>query len=338
MSKKILLVITKSNWGGAQRYVYDLATALPKKGFEAKVVFGGTGEAGASYGMLATNLEVEGIPGIFLPDFIRDISFSREWKTLQHLIDIFKKENPDVVHLNSSKAGGIGGVAARWTGVKNIIFTVHGWPFLENRSIFSKSLIWLASWLTVLLCHRVICISEHDLQIAKHMPFVGNKAVCIHNGIAPLELGSGEKIRTAFPSGVQITGTIGELNKNKNQIALIEEAKNKPDMYVAIVGIGENYTKLQEKIIKYDLQERVKLFGFLPAREALKGFDIFALPSIKEGLPYVLLEARAAGLPIVANRVGGVGEILDAKDLSEFSLEQMVQKTVAAYEPIPTTS
>ena len=71
--------------------------------------------------------------------------------------------------------------------------------------------------------------------------------------------------------------------------------------------------------------------GFQLASTVLKGFDIFALPSIKEGLPYVLLEAKAAGLPIEANRVGGVGEILDAKDLNDFSLEQMVQKTVALY-------
>jgi glycosyltransferase involved in cell wall biosynthesis len=77
--------------------------------------------------------------------------------------------------------------------------------------------------------------------------------------------------------------------------------------------------------------KRVNLFGYLPAANVLKGFDTFALPSLKEGLPYVLLEAKQAGLPIVANRVGGVGEILDAKDLREFSLEQMVKKTAQLY-------
>ncbi len=102
-------------------------------------------------------------------------------------------------------------------------------------------------------------------------------------------------------------------------------------MYVAIVGEGEDRAMLEAKIRKYGLVERVKLFGFVPANEALKGFDTFALPSLKEGLPYVLLEAKQAGLPIVANRVGGVGEILDAKDMQEFLLETMVQKTLTLY-------
>ena len=329
--KKILFVITKSNWGGAQRYVYDLAKGLNKIGFEVKVVFGGTGEADASHGMLVTKLSVAGIQGIFLPSFMRNISFSREWKVLCLLVEIFKKENPDVVHLNSSKAGGLGAIAAKWTGIKKIIFTVHGWPFLEDRPFITKALIWIASWFTALLCNKVICISEYDLHIAKRMPFIGNRAVRIYNGIAPMSFGTGEKIRNAFPSGVRITGTVGELTRNKNQIALIEDAKNNPDMYVAIVGAGEDHMMLDEKIKKYELEDRVKLFGFVPVEEALRGFDVFALPSLKEGLPYVLLEAKTAGLSIVANRIGGVGEILDAKDINDFSLEQMVKKTAAVY-------
>ena len=74
--------------------------------------------------------------------------------------------------------------------------------------------------------------------------------------------------------------------------------------------------------------------GFHWASEVLKGFDVFALPSIKEGLPYVLLEAKLAGLPIVANRVGGVEEILDAQSMEEFSLKRMVEKTVSVYSVV----
>ena len=331
--KKVLYVITKSNWGGAQRYVYDLAASLPKEEFEVVVALGGTGEADALAGQLQQRLEVAGVRTIFVRSFMRDISASKELNVLSELIQLYKKERPDVVHLNSSKAGGLGSLAARMAGVKKIIFTAHGWPFWEKRSAPARAAIWCVSWITVLLSHKTIVISNYDLRVARHMPFTRHKLVRIYNGInQQMNLGSGDIIRSAFPPGANITGTIGELNKNKNQRVLLEEAKNNPHMFVALVGEGEERKNLEAKIKEYGLETRVKLFGFIPAREVLQGFDRFALPSLKEGLPYVLLEARLVGLPITANRVGGVSEILDAKDLKEFSLETMVAKTIVVYD------
>jgi glycosyltransferase involved in cell wall biosynthesis len=330
---KILFVITKSNWGGAQRYVFDLATSLPKGEFLPMVALGHspTGETFGQPGLLAEKLRAAGIPTRTIGAMQRDISAGNDLQSFFELVNLFKAEKPDVVHLNSSKAGGLGSLAARVAGVPKIIFTAHGWPFLEKRNAFVLALIWLSSWVTALLSHKVITISEFDTRIARRMPLVGGKVVQIYNGIGQMDLASGEKIRSAFPAGAHITGTIGELNKNKNQITLIEQAKNNTEMYVAIVGEGENRQMLEEKRREYNLGDRVKLFGFMPASEVLKGFDVFALPSLKEGLPYVLLEAKAAGLPIEANRVGGVGEILDSKTAQDFTLEEMVKKTIEVY-------
>jgi len=329
---KILFVITKSNWGGAQRYVYALATHVAHAGADVVVALGGTGESGASAGLLAEKLRAAGIRTIFLKSFMRDISFASDIRAFFELRRIIASEKPDVLHLNSSKAGGIGTLAGRLAGVRSVVFTAHGWPFWEKRNVFSLGLIYFFSWLTALFATRVIVISEYDRRVAQSMPFIAHKISRIYNGVElNPTLGTGERIRSAFPPGVKITGTIGELNKNKNQIALIEDARNDPNKYVAIVGEGELHNFLENKIREYKLEDRVKLFGFIPAAEVLQGFDEFALPSLKEGLPYVLLEARAAGLPIEANRVGGVSEILDAPDLQEFSLEHMVQKTAALY-------
>jgi glycosyltransferase involved in cell wall biosynthesis len=322
--KKILFVITKSNWGGAQRYVYDLATAL-QHDFDVRVAFG-------QEGLLAKKLRDAHIQTFPIEGLQRDVSISNDVKSFFELLRLFRTEKPDVVHLNSSKAGGIGALAARLAGVPRIIFTAHGWPFWEQRNSISRGLIYLFSWLTALFSHKIIVVSDYDLKVAQKMPFVAHKTVRIYNGIdLNFPLGSADIVRHSFPKGVRITGTIGELTKNKNQIALIEEAKNNPDMYVAIVGDGENRLYLKRKIEEYGLINRVKIMGFQWASEVLRGFDVFALPSLKEGLPYVLLEAKAAGLPIVAARVGGVGEILDAKDMSEFSLGKMVEKTTALY-------
>ena len=317
MKRKVLYVITKSNWGGAQRYVFDLATNLPKQDFDVSVILGGDG-------LLAQKLQQEKT-SVYRSLFMqRDMSMLADIKSFFELYRLFKQIQPDVVHLNSSKAGGVGALAARMAGVKNIIFTVHGLPEDEPRGVLARLLIKVATRLTFALCDKVITVSKDNQRRVRG-------SVLIYNGIGPIVFGAGDTIRSAFPPGVTITGTIGELNKNKNQVALIEEAKQNPNMYVAIVGEGEMRSKLERLINKYNLNNRVKLFGFLPAAEVLKGFDIFALPSLKEGLPYVLLEAKQAGLPIVANRVGGIGEILDAKDLPDFSLQTMVQKTSALY-------
>jgi glycosyltransferase involved in cell wall biosynthesis len=325
MKKKILFVITKSSWGGAGRYVYDLATNLSPEEFD-------TGVASGQKGLLAKKLQDAGIKIFPIRALQRDISITNDVKSFLELLTLFRTEKPDVVHLNSSKAAGVGALAARVAGIPRIIFTAHGWPFWEQRSLSSRALIYLFSWLTALLSHKVIVVSDYDLSVAKKMWLVVHKTVRIYNGIElNMPLGLGEVIRNSFPKGVRITGTIGELNKNKNQITLINAARNEPTLYIAIVGDGECREYLAGKIKEYGLSDRIKLFGFLPAHEVLRGFDMFALPSIKEGLPYVLLEAKAAGLPIIANRVGGVGEILDAKDMSEFSLEKMVQKTSALY-------
>lgn len=327
--RKILFVITKSNWGGAQKYVYDLATALPKGGFAASVAFGAPG-------LLAEKLSTAGVRTLPIASLQRNLSLSADVQSFLDLIRLFRKERPDIIHLNSSKAGGIGALAARVAGVAGgfrprIIFTAHGWPFKEPRSMAWRAFAWLGSWATALLAHAVIVVSKDDLRVGKRLPCCAHKMHLVYNGLPPLTLGDGSVIRRAFPAGVQITGTIGELTANKNQIALLEQAKSDPVLFVAIVGEGEERERLEARIRAYHLEDRVKLFGFLPASAVLRGFDTFALPSLKEGLPYVLLEAKAAGLPIVANRVGGVGEILDAKDPSIFSLEQMIRGTVALY-------
>lgn len=324
---KILYVVTKSNWGGAQRYVFDLAVACKAAGYTVAVAVGGEGE-------LVKRLTQAGIETFPIGALQRDMSVERDFGTYQEFSKLFRSYKPDIVHLNSSKAGGLGALSARMNGIKRIIFTAHGWPFQERRHWLWRAIVWLASWMTALLSHAVIVVSKNDLRIGQQMPLTGGKMHLIYNGIdLTTSLGDGARIRSAFPPGVHITGTIGELTQNKNQLALIEEARKNPQMYLAIVGEGEDRTMLELAIRKYKLEERVKLFGFIPAREALRGFDTFALPSIKEGLPYVILEARAAGLPIIANRVGGVPEILDAKDMTEFSLSRMVERTFALYVP-----
>src|SRR3989338_9863030 len=137
--RKILYVITKGNWGGSQRYLFDMATSLPKNKFDVKVAIG-------EGGLLKERLLENGIKVISIPALQRDISVMKEIRSFVSLYKIFRTSpRPDVVHLNSSKASALGALAARIAGVPRIVFTAHGWPFKEDRPWVIKWLIYAAT-------------------------------------------------------------------------------------------------------------------------------------------------------------------------------------------------
>ena len=151
--RKLFICITKSNWGGAQKYVFDIATNTPRDQFDTTVLLGGNGD-------LKNKLEEVGIKTLLLINSQRDIDTEKEFGLLFELTKIFLKEKPDIVHLNSSKMGFTGALAARIAGVKKIIFTAHGWAFNEDRNFISKCFLKIIHILTVILCHEVISVSE----------------------------------------------------------------------------------------------------------------------------------------------------------------------------------
>jgi glycosyltransferase involved in cell wall biosynthesis len=317
--KKLFICITKSNWGGAQRYVFDIATNTPRDQFDTTVLLGGNGD-------LKTKLEDASVKTILLKNSQRDIDTKKEFGLLFELIDIFKKEKPDIVHLNSSKMGFIGALAGRISGVKKIIFTAHGWAFNEDRNFISKISFRILHILTILLSHKTVAVSEiTKKQIGK---IFDKKFVVIRNGIRDINFKEEddakkfilEKIREINPNTKNIpltnytwVGTISELHKTKGLNYVIEAiSKIKNNIIFIIIGEGEKRKELEEQIIKLGLSNKVFLVGKVDnASTYLKAFDIFTLSSITEALPYVLLEAGYAGLPIVASNVGGIPEIIE---------------------------
>ncbi len=312
---KVCYIVTKGLWGGAQKYVYDLATSLPKDYFDVIVVCG-------EGGTLKQKLEERDIKIYELLDLKRDISIISEIKSFFQLLKIIWMEKPDVLHLNSPKAAGFGAVAGRLCGIPKIIQTVHGWSFNEDRVVIAISLIRFFSFLTVLLCHKTIVISEKEKQQALEMPLINkNKIILIRNGIEKIEFRERDVARKdlLFRVGkvdvgdVLWIGTIAELHKNKGLeygIYALSEIK-KPFVFF-IIGQGEKRKNLEKIIKEKDLENKVFLAGFMEnANQYLKAFDIFTLTSIKEGLPYSILEAGLAGLPVIASNVGGIPEIID---------------------------
>jgi glycosyltransferase involved in cell wall biosynthesis len=376
-SKKIKIgfLITKGVWGGAQKYVYTIATSLSKEKYDVFVITG-NGDR------LKEKLEEKGVRIHIIENLRRDISMIAEIKSFFSILSIIWKERPDVLHLNSPKASGLGSFAGRILFVPKIIQTIHGFTWNEDRGVTSKMLITFFTWLTTLFCHNTIVLSTREERQAKTLPLVKKKIILIRNGIEKINFKTADDAKKELLAHIDIDiasnalwiGTIAELHKNKGfEYALHALVKIRRPFAYFILGGGEEKNNLEKLVEQYDLKGKVFLLDFVDqAQEYLKAFDLFLLSSIKEGLPYVLLEAGQAGLPIIASTLGGIpdliengksgilvtpkksGEITRAieylidtpdeqkifgkniqkKVETDFSMEQMLQKTETLYKHI----
>jgi glycosyltransferase involved in cell wall biosynthesis len=241
---RILYVITKANWGGAQRYVYDLATAAKEAGHEVLVA---TGAEGA----LTQKLREAGVATRSIESMRRDVGVWAEVRALHSLMRIVRDFAPDVIHGNSSKGGGFAGVAGRLCGVAHIVFTAHGWAFNEDRPWAQKKLITFFHWLTILLSHTTICVSHAIARDVAHLPFVQKRLRVIYNGIAPAPLLSRSDARARLAP--QLTaplwiGVVAELHPIKQLTVLIKAfarlAARRADIHLVLIGEGEERTRL----------------------------------------------------------------------------------------------
>lgn len=310
--KKILYVLTKSGIGGAQKYVKDLAENLDKNKFETKILCGGK--------------DIKWLSNKTYPWLL----FINDWLAVFELVKIFKNERPGAIHLNSSKAGVIGAIACLFMGKKRpqIIFTAHGWVFNHTNELnwFVKNFYIFLHKTSSLFMSKIICVSEYDYNLALEYNICEpEKLVKIHNGIdVDMKFLNKKEARNnlichceGFARGNLLNknwpwiGSIGRLVKEKNYETFVEAAKLIPSANFLIIGEGPRKKNLESRIQNLKLEKR--FFIISPGgndAQYLKALDVFVMSSVKEGLPYILLEAMAAELPIVVTEAGGMPELI----------------------------
>lgn len=317
---KIIYIITQSEMGGAQRYVNDLATFFYSQNYAIKVASGQDGP-------LIKSLKEKDIHTHVFTNLVRQINPAKDIKVFFEIFAFLKKEKPDIVHLNSSKAGVIGAVAAKCAGVKKIVYTVHGFVFLEPQPFWKKQFYLFAEKISGIFKDAIICVSDFDKKNGiQHRIASEKKFVTIHNGInsAPLRFIEKNEAKKffqniiPFPSTHTVIGTIANFYETKGLSYFLQAAsqikKKKNNVIFIIIGEGE----LRQNLEKQILENNLKAFVILPGRIQdayvyLKCFDIYMCSSVKEGFPYSILEAYAALVPIVSTNVGGIPEIIKNK-------------------------
>ncbi|MEE4662250.1 MAG: glycosyltransferase [Halieaceae bacterium] len=340
--KTIAYLITKSNWGGAQKYVYDLATNIPEN-MESVVITGGDGE-------MVTQLKESGVPIHQLDSLKRNIHLYSDLKTFIELLVYLRKTKPDILHVNSSKAGGLGALAGRMAGVNNIIFTAHGWAFNENRPKWQKVLIKLLSWVTILLSHTTIAVSDVIYKQILGWYFTKNKTVTIRLGVNNpgflTRNDSRDFLTEMNPSLKKVSndtlwlGTIGELHHIKGHRYVFEAIAGsemlREKVIFIIMGNGELREDYKKRIKELHIEANIFLMGHIQnAAKYLQALDVFILPSLSEAGAYVAHEAGMAKLPVIASNVGGIpcvikdgetGYLVPSKD--PVALRNKIQKVI----------
>lgn len=318
--QKVLYLITKSTWGGAQQYVFDLAKYINPNEFDTVVAVGGDGP-------LVDALNKEGLRVIQLSKLQRNVSLFNDIQSSIAVARMILKERPDVLHVNSSKAGALGTFFGRLLGVKKVIFTSHGWAFNEDRPAWQKTLIKVIQWFTVLCSHTTIVVSN-GTKAQMNWPLIQKKMRVVHlgrtidtlkqkedaRGIIEMKVIDNVTSLSDFHDDIWI-GSIAELHPikrlNRAIDAMAALTRKYPNVRYVIIHDGQLKEQLQQQVKDLGLDAHVFFTGMVEhAARLLPAFDIFVLPSKSEAFPYVLVEAGMASLPVIASDVGGVSDII----------------------------
>ncbi len=306
---KIIFVITGTGVGGAEKMLYHTIKGLNPERYSAKLC------SLKKKGAFAYSLENEGLEVYSLS--LRDEGTLAGWldslRALILLVRYFRKERPAVVHSFLFRANLLARIAGYLTGVPVIICSVRvmggetKWHHTVDR-------------MTAFMADHFVAVSnrvkEHMLckaHIAEH------KVSTIYNGI---DVGNSAAIdRTALMRDIglkddeRILMSAGRLHRQKGYDLLLKALSvvqiSFPTVKLLILGDGEEEKTLKKLAHSLELSEKVLFLGLRSDVDRfLQCSEMCVLPSRWEGFPNVLLEAMAAGKPVVATAVGGVRELV----------------------------
>ncbi|MFH1778036.1 MAG: glycosyltransferase family 4 protein [Candidatus Omnitrophota bacterium] len=316
---KVFYIITKLELGGAQLYTLDLIKTLDRDKFQPVLL-------SSDHGFLVEEVKRQAFcKTYFLPALKREINPLLDLLAFVKIIKCIRDEKPDIVHTHSSKAGILGRWAAKIDGVKKIIHTIHGFPFYEYQNKIIKYFYIFLEKITAKITTQLITVSKSDIQKGlKYKIGTLEKYVTIQC-IMPTErfkISQDEidKVKADFrlKNGVKIVGMVACFKPQKAPLDFIEMCcsvlKRLPDTKFILVGDGILRKKIEQRIRQYNLEGKIILTGWRrDVPEILSVMDVFVLTSKWEGLPVAIMEAMYMGVPVVANCVDGVQELVQDK-------------------------
>jgi glycosyltransferase involved in cell wall biosynthesis len=308
----IVHAIARLNVGGAALQVLELAAGQRRRGHDVLVVHGELAEGEESMAYRAAELDV---PDRYIPELRRELSLVRDWAAIRALRQLIRAKRPDVLHTHAAKAGAVGRIAALLSGnarPRGRVHTFHGHVLRGYFDPGRERVFTLAERLLARTTSALVAVS----------PEVRDDLVAL--GVAPTDRFAVIPYGFDFPqpsitAGQRdgfVIGYSGRLTAIKRPLDLVRAlagvVERGVDATLVVVGDGEERDDAERLAAGLGVADRCRFAGYQRDMPAWYGtFDAFCLASANEGTPVAAIEALAAGVPVVATRVGGTPAVVD---------------------------
>lgn len=263
---------------------------------------------------LVKDLKSKGVRCIQVNFSRNPLDIVRHINSYRRILELIKTRNYSFIHTHTPIASVIARLCARKTKTK-VIYTAHGFHFytggpIKNWIVFYPIEKWLSRYTDILITinkEDYIRAREHfHAKRTVYVPGVGidtERFLCSKNDHAKDFVRKRVRQEIGIPLDAKVIVSVGELSRRKNHKIVVEALQKLPDDYwYVIVGIGQ----LSEELSAIDKTKRLKLIGYrTDVVDILNASDVFAFPSLQEGLPVALMEAVSVGLPCVVSRIRG---------------------------------
>jgi glycosyltransferase involved in cell wall biosynthesis/GT2 family glycosyltransferase len=314
---RVLHLITRLIVGGAQENTVASVERVDPARFESQLWIG---PQTGSEGSLIDDARSRGIVLRVLPNLVREINPRRDALAFFQLIRLLRRDRFDVIHTHSSKAGILGRAAARLAGVPHVVHTIHGWGFHDRMHPRLKALYVALEKMLQPGTSVLVSVSNKTTRIGLEEG-IGEPSDyrLIRSGI-PLsrfspdrDRGAEIRSRLGLKADDIVVGSVGRLSPQKNPRDFVRVAgllsRGRPNLRFVYVGDGPMRAEVEGAIESDGLSDRVLLLGVRDdVPDLLRAMDVFILTSLWEGLPRVVLQALATGVPVVAYDTAGIEE------------------------------
>lgn len=308
--KKILFIITHLELGGAQTQLLSVIKNLDHEKYSIHLIT-------SDYGYLTSEFTTLSFLNTkLIPQLVRHIHPVYDLAAFFKIYSYIKRNKFDIIHTHSPKASMLGRWAAFFAGVKNIVYTVHGWPFHKFMNPISYMYFLYAEKLTARITKKIIVVSNSDLKIAIKKIAKNEKFALIHYGV---DMGIYENIfleRKKIPPRHNLIINISSLKRQKGLIYFLKAVQsaviNNKKLQFYLVGDGPIRKSIVKMVKRRGLDDHIALKGWVrELKDLFSKASVLVLSSLWEGLPIVIVEAVMAGIPVVVTDTGGVSDIIE---------------------------